>query len=103
MYVSDKTLASNYNIKEFTRQITIDKLPLQITVNGGNDYNINYNDVAPKYTADFNGFVPVYTDASGNSVDESVTVKAAVEAVENWIFSQYIRGAQNRALRALRL
>lgn len=94
VYVSDKTLASNYNIKEFTRQITIDKLPLQITVNGGNDYNINYNDVAPKYTADFNGFVPVYTDASGNSVDESVTVKAAVEAVENWIFSQYIRGAQ---------
>ncbi len=94
VYVSDKTLASNYNIKEFTRQITIDKLPLQITVNSGNDYNINYNDVAPKYTADFNGFVPVYTDASGNSVDESVTVKAAVEAVENWIFSQYIRGAQ---------
>lgn len=94
VYVSDKTLASNYNIKEFTRQITIDKLPLQITVNGGNDYNINYNDVAPKYTADFNGFVPVYTDASGNSVDESVTVKATVEAVENWIFSQYIRGAQ---------
>lgn len=93
-YVSDKNLAANYNVKEFSRQITIDKLPLQITVNGGSDYTVNYNDVAPRYSADFSGFVPVYTDKNGDTVDESVTVKAAVEAVENWIFSQYIRGAQ---------
>lgn len=94
VYVSDKNLASNYNVKEFSRQITIDRLPLQIKVNGGNDYNVNYNDAAPGYTADFSGFAPVYTDASGNSVDESVTVKAAVESVEQWIFSRYVRGAQ---------
>ena len=93
-YVSDKTLADNYNVKEFSRQITIDKLPLNITVNGGNDYTLNYNDAAPAYTAVFNGFVPVYNDANGNSVDEAVTVKAAVEAVEDWIFSKYIQGSQ---------
>ena len=93
-YVSDKTLADNYNVKEFSRQITIDKLPLNITVNGGNDYTLNYNDAAPAYTAVFNGFVPVYNDANGSPVDESVTVKAAVEAVEDWIFSKYIQGSQ---------
>lgn len=93
-YVSDKTLADNYNVKEFSRQITIDKLPLNITVNGGNDYTLNYNDAAPAYTAVFNGFVPVYNDANGSPVDEAVTVKAAVEAVEDWIFSKYIQGSQ---------
>lgn len=93
-YVSDKTLADNYNVKEFSRQITIDKLPLNITVNGGNDYTLNYNDAAPAYTAVFNGFVPVYNDANGSTVDEAVTVKAAVEAVEDWIFSKYIQGSQ---------
>ena len=38
--------------------------------------------------------MPVYNDANGSPVDEAVTVKAAVEAVEDWIFSKYIQGSQ---------
>lgn len=93
-YISNPDFAKNYNITEYARQITIEKIPLSIAVNGGSDYTVNYNAEAPAYSAVFNGFVPVYTDANGNSVDESVTVKAQVEAVAHWIFCDYVKGSQ---------
>ena len=93
-YISNPDLAKNYNITEYARQITIEKIPLSIAVNGGSDYTVNYNAEAPAYSAVFNGFIPVYTDANGNSVDESVTVKAQVEAVAHWIFCDYVKGSQ---------